>query len=125
MRAVIVVVLVLATACGGGDMSPPPDDGGSFPGSDVPELAEHARTARQELAAELGVPEEDLTIVLAEPVTWRSGALGCEEEGMSYTQALVEGYRVEIEHDGRPYHYHGEEGQPPFHCPEPSEPAGT
>ena len=126
MRAIALSLLLVLTlaACGGDDGSvPPPDDTATYPGSDDPELSEHAETARADLAASLGVSEEDLSIVLAERVTWRNGALGCEEEGMSYTQALVEGYRVRIEHDGEPYLYHGEEGGEPFYCPEPNEPA--
>lgn len=124
MRTVIVAALLgaLLAACGGdGETVPPPAASPTYPGSDQPELAEHAENAKQDLAQELDVPEEDLTIVLAERVTWRDGAIGCPEEGMSYTQALVEGYRIEIEHDGEPYFYHGEEGKPPFYCPNPPE----
>lgn len=126
MRALILALALglFVTACGGAsETMPPPDDGDDYPGAEEPELAEHAETARKDLANSLGVPEEDLTIVIAERVTWSNGALGCEEEGMSYTQALVEGYRVEVQHDGEPYHYHGAEGEPPTYCPEPSEPA--
>lgn len=123
MRAAALALLLalLLTACGGGETAPPPEDEADYPGSDQPELVEHAETARADLAQQLGVSEEELEIVLAERVTWNSGALGCPQEGMSYTQALVEGYRIEIEHDGEPYHYHGEEGKPPFYCADPPE----
>lgn len=125
MRAIALSMLLALslTACGDGGTTQPPDDTSTYPGADNPELAGHAETARTDLATELDVLEEDLSIVLAERVTWRSGALGCEEEGMSYTQALVEGYRIRIEHDGKPYWYHGEEGGEPFYCAEPSDPA--
>lgn len=125
MRAIVLPLLLVLSlaACGGGGTTQPPDDTSTYPGADDPELSEHAETARADLAAELDVPEEELNIVLAEEVTWRNGALGCEEEGMSYTQALVEGYRIRIEHDGQPYHYHGEQGGEPFYCAEPSDPA--
>lgn len=124
MRAAVIVALLgmLLAACGGdGETVPPPESAPTYPGSDQPELAEHAETARKDLANGLDVPEEALTIVLAERVTWRDGSLGCPEEGTSYTQALVDGYRIEIEHDGQPYHYHGEEGKPPFYCADPPE----
>lgn len=123
MRAVLVAVLlaVLVSACGGERESAPPAEGETTdPASGDPELAEAAETARADLAEDLGVAADDVTIVAVERVTWPNGALGCEEEGMSYTQALVEGYRVELQHAGDTYHYHGAEGRPPSHCPEPT-----
>lgn len=125
MRAIVLSLLLALSipACGGDSGSTPPPDTATYPGAEDPELSAHAETARADLATELGVPEEDLSIVLAEEVTWRNGALGCEEEGMSYTQALVDGYRIRIEHDGQPYDYHGEKGGEPVYCAEPSEPA--
>ncbi len=41
--------------------------------------------------------EAALTLVRAQAVTWSDGSLGCPEPGMSYTQALVEGYWVVLD----------------------------
>ena len=70
------------------------------------------------LAEELGIPVDEITVVLAEPVLWNDGSLGCPEPGMSYTQALVPGYRVLLEADGDTYAVHGADGREPFVCDE-------
>ena len=44
-------------------------------------------------------------VVRAEAVTWNDGSLGCPEAGQSYTQALVDGYRLILEVDGERYDY--------------------
>ena len=53
-----------------------------------------------------GVEPQDVEITIAEAVTWSDGSLGCPEPGMMYTQALVPGYRVELEAAGKRYVYH-------------------
>ncbi len=37
---------------------------------------------------------DDVEVMSAEPVRWNDGSLGCPEPGRSYTQSLVNGYRV-------------------------------
>jgi hypothetical protein len=41
-----------------------------------------------------GVDTTAVEVVRAESVTWSDGSLDCPEPGMSYTQALVDGYHV-------------------------------
>ena len=48
----------------------------------------------------------DLKIASAEPVTWGDGSLGCPEDGMMYTQVLVDGYLVTVQAGGQTYEYH-------------------
>lgn len=43
-----------------------------------------------------GADRSELELLRAEAVTWNDGALGCPEPGSSYTQALVEGYWVQL-----------------------------
>jgi uncharacterized damage-inducible protein DinB len=51
-------------------------------------------------------PDADaVTVVRAQGVTWSSGALGCPEPGMMYTQALVPGYWVELDVAGHRMDY--------------------
>lgn len=45
---------------------------------------------------ESGVAATDIAVVDAEPVVWSDGSLGCPEPGHVYTQATVDGYRVEL-----------------------------
>lgn len=57
-----------------------------------------------------------------EDVTWPDGSLGCPLPGRSYTQALVDGYRVVLRYNGVAYRYHGAGGDDPFYCATPQEP---
>lgn len=60
---------------------------------------------REDLSQRLGVDVTNATVVEAQAVTFNDGSLDCPEPGMGYTQALVEGYRIVVELDGRQYDY--------------------
>jgi hypothetical protein len=64
-----------------------------------PVLADIARTA--------AVPVEQVTVVSAELVTFPDGGLGCPQPGVSYTQALVDGYKIVATAGGTTYDYRG------------------
>ena len=136
-----MLVAVLAVSCGGDGegagpdaaetLSPAPsedagDDGGQTTApeqedgvtSDDPEAF-----ARADAAQRAGVDEAEVTVVTNEAVTWPDGSLGCPQPGQFYTQALVDGYRIVVEAGGQELHYHGQTGQPPAYCENPSEPA--
>lgn len=51
----------------------------------------------QDATERSGVELDDLVVTRAEAVTYSDGSLDCPEPGMGYTQALVDGYQVEIE----------------------------
>ena len=101
------------------DVTDPPDDDAA---ASDPLLGPEIETALDDAAERSGVPREELTIAVAELVTWPDGAAGCPEPDMMYTQALVDGFRIVIEADGRAYHYVGAEGQDPSYCENPQEP---
>ncbi len=71
----------------------------------------------KDLARRLDVPPESIKVSGARPVTWRSGALGCPESGMNYTQALVPGSVIYLQVDNTIHAYHGKTGAEPFYCP--------
>jgi hypothetical protein len=52
-----------------------------------------------------GAAESELILVRAESAIWNDGSLGCPVPGQSYTQALVDGYWVVIEHAELEYDY--------------------
>jgi hypothetical protein len=79
-----------------------------------------AKAARSDLAATLGVPEDEVSITGAAAVTWNDGSMGCPQPDMSYTQALVDGSRVTLMHDDTTYVYH-QSGDGLFLCEEPTE----
>lgn len=100
----------------------PPSDGTS---EDLPrssEIDDMVDAAVADLAHRLSVDGHAITIVSVESVTWPNGAMGCPEPGMSYTQALVEGVRVELTVDGTPYWYHQGGSNPIRYCADPREP---
>lgn len=49
--------------------------------------------------------EAVITVIRGEFVTWPDGSLGCPEPGMSYTQALVDGYWVVLDAGGETLDY--------------------
>jgi hypothetical protein len=59
--------------------------------------------------AETGVDPSEIEVVVAEAVTWSDGSIGCPEEGMAYTQALVPGYRVVLNIAGEELAFHAAE----------------
>src|SRR5262245_35539173 len=61
---------------------------------------------RAELASEQGVGAADVKVIKAESVNWPNGALGCPKPGRMYTQAIVPGYRIELEAGGKRFTYH-------------------
>lgn len=121
---------VLLTACAGSDpgaaddeLSRPPAPAATRPvdATEVdPALADTVEQAIQNLADHLDVPEADITVVSAQPVTWSDASLGCPQPGMRYAQVVTEGSRIVLRHDDRTYDYHAGEGRPePFLCDAP------
>lgn len=78
---------------------------------------DRVEAARADLAAQFGYPVEQIDVVLVEPVTWPSTALGCPTYGESYDQRPVDGYRIVLLVGDLDFHYHGaDQGSPPRLC---------
>jgi hypothetical protein len=73
---------------------------------------------------ETGVDRSEIEVVLAEAVTWSDGSIGCPEEGMMYTQALVPGYRVILDIAGEQLAFHAPDSGEFKPCQNPIEPVG-
>jgi hypothetical protein len=80
-------------------------------------MDEQIAGAVKDLADRSGIETDRITIKEARSVNWNSGAIGCPEPGMNYTQAIVPGMRLLLEADGTVYYYHGREGRSLAHCP--------
>lgn len=125
-----IVLLALVVACGGAEPSattlpPTTDTTASSPTTATtapaaPDLEEVVEAAVIDLAERLHNDPGEIELVAAEAVTWSDGSLGCPEPGKLYTQALVEGYRVVLSHDGTEYDYHAGQDRNPFLCDRPS-----
>ncbi len=70
--------------------------------------AEVLNAMQQDLVARLSTGDANISVVVAEAVTWNDGSLGCPEPGRMYTQAIVPGYRVVLELAGQRYSYHAD-----------------
>jgi hypothetical protein len=53
-----------------------------------------------------GMDKASLKVESAEAVTWADGSLGCPQPGMSYTMALVPGYRIKVRAGEQVLDYH-------------------
>lgn len=107
--------------------APTPTPSESPADSQSPPSGDPEAVAVADLADHAGVAENEIEVVSHDQVTWRDGSLGCPEPGMSYTQALVEGYRIVLRAGGQDVAYHGAEGGAPTRCdtPDPDGFVGT
>jgi hypothetical protein len=64
---------------------------------------------RADAATRAGVGAAAVKLVSSEAVMWPNGALGCGKPGEMVTQAIVPGYRIELEANGQRYTYHTSE----------------
>jgi hypothetical protein len=64
---------------------------------------------RADAATRAGIDAAAVKLVSSEAVMWPNGALGCGKPGEMVTQAIVPGYRIELEANGQRYSYHTSE----------------
>ena len=64
-----------------------------------------AAAARKALAAKLGISESSIVIMQVEQKTWNDGCLGLGGPAESCMQALVDGFKVEMQARGESYTY--------------------
>lgn len=140
MTLASTTLILLLTACAGTDLpgegtdpaasqpgstgspgSTGPTDGGTIHQVDQAMLDALIEQASQES----GVAAEEVEVVAAEAVTWSDGSLGCPQEGMAYTQALVPGFRVMLEVGGERIQYHAGSDGEFFSCDDPQEPVDS
>lgn len=76
----------------------------------------YLNAASTDLAQRLDVSLANIDVADINYVVWKDGSLGCPKAGGFYTQALVNGYYIELEANGKTYIYHGEENKDPFLC---------
>ena len=82
---------------------PIPSPSGPLASGAVPDAVVNAAIA--DAATVSGVDPAAITVVSAEPKTWNDGSLGCPEPGQLYTQALVPGYQVILDANGKKMDY--------------------
>lgn len=109
-----------ATATPSGDAGPTAEPTTTDEGAAMtidPALDRIVELAVADLSSRLGVDPDQITVVLAEAVTWPDGALGCPQPNMRYVQVPKDGARIHLEVDDRLYRYHtGGRRTEPFLC---------
>lgn len=80
-------------------------------------LKQQTEFAINDLAGRLSIEPGSIEIFGARNVSWRTGALGCPEPGMQYTQALVPGTSILLRANNEMHAYHASMGGKPFYCP--------
>lgn len=96
----------------GGYPAPPPSGGQAepYPGTRPTELTAEMQklvdAATADLSTATGAAADAIALVSLEPITWSDGSLGCPAPDMMYTQALVDGYLLQLETGGQVYDYH-------------------
>lgn len=80
-------------------------------------LQQQVDLARTDLVRHRDIDPGSIGVAEARSVTWRSGALGCPQPDMFYTQALVPGSLIVLQVDRKMFAYHASRGGQPFHCP--------
>jgi len=74
--------------------------------------------ALDDAGRQTGLERAALSVVSAAAVTWPDGSLGCPQPGMTYTMALVPGYRVRIQAAERVLDYHASTRGQLLLCPD-------
>ena len=109
MRGIAVAIGVTLAGCA----TPPAEEPASRTPDAIPsappqtaDLRSIVDAAVRDAAQRLTVDAATIDVVSARAVTWSDGSLGCPEDGMMYSQALVPGYRVTLRAAGQVLDYH-------------------
>lgn len=110
MRNVIICILLLMlsiTACASAPQAPEGPVLDEEPTSThIPmDLTPAQRAAIMTLSENLGIPAENIKLASTEAVDWPDGCLGVQEEGVMCTQAIVPGFRIILQANGREVEY--------------------
>ena len=111
---VALAAAALAACAPVASQSPPPSEGVVA----VVNLQSVTQAALADASRLTGVARGKLEVIEARAVNWQNGSIGCPEEGMAYTDALVPGYRVQIQAGERRLDYHASSRGGPVLCPE-------
>jgi hypothetical protein len=104
--SVAVVLVVTAAGCAAAVEPPVPPAQPTREVSTMRSLESVTEAVLADAIQRTGVDKESLKVESAEDLTWADGSLGCPQPGMSYTMALVPGYRIRIKAAERVLNYH-------------------
>lgn len=76
-----------------------------------PEQQDLARLAVATLAADLGVPEDEVLVDTLRAVNWPDSSLGCPQPGQAYMQVVTPGHKITLRVDGQFHFVHEARGK--------------
>jgi hypothetical protein len=85
--------------------TPPDTSSGSDNAAGGTQLMVPTLAARAALAGRLSIPEDNVVVTKEEETTWNDGCLGLAKPDELCTEALVDGYRIEMTAGGKTYVY--------------------
>ncbi|MCU0507602.1 MAG: hypothetical protein MUC34_04220 [Anaerolineae bacterium] len=113
LMGALLIVVMIASACAtlppltGGEQNPMSTEAPAVSPTVTPPVTSGGspavEAARQTLAQELGVPVESVRVVSVQEVEWPNGCLGVQKPDMMCTDAIVPGYQVILEVEGKQY----------------------
>ena len=81
-----------------------PGSGASVPGQEAA-----VANSRADLAAQLNIDPNTITLVSVEAVDWPDACMGIQTPGIMCAMVITPGYRVILEANGKQYEYHTNE----------------
>jgi hypothetical protein len=113
MRRVLLIFtlfIFMLAACGPDpaateEPSTPEPEEQSTPTESAAELTSLEEVVVAHFAESSGIAADDITVVSTEEVEWPDGCLGIQMEGLMCTQAIVPGFRIVLEANGREVEY--------------------
>ena len=131
IRLVAYGLILMGTACSQSDVDSPAEDetvskesaqevqgNGTVKSSNPGFMDQQIADAVTDLATRTDINADMIKIMQARAVSWGSSALGCPQEGVNYTEAIVPGLLLILEADGSVYRYHGGTTNSLFYCPD-------
>lgn len=111
----ILTILFFVVACGQNAKTEIPYQvDGELPSS--PAAREWIKDAAVDLAQELQVNVADVSFKAFELPVWPDASYGCPQASESYGSESKEGYKIQLQVNGRDYFYHGGEDIEQFLC---------
>jgi hypothetical protein len=113
---VVFLLVAVATGCAAAEQAAPP----AQPPGEIamnPTLSSVTEAVLADAATRTGMERAALKVESAQAVTWADGSLGCPQPGMSYTMALVPGYRIKVRAGEQVLDYHASQRGYLLVCP--------
>ena len=87
-----------------------------------PGLQSLIEKAREDLAARLTAPANEISVAQVFDVVWPDAGLGCMQAGRMSAQVITPGYLILLEYKNNQYEYHANQRDYVIYCMNPGSP---